>query len=143
MTTEIVKREEKIYHRPSVGKTIPIDRLIELSQKGLTHEEIGQLVGCRANNVQRRLKPYRDQLTEIKDFVSARSISLQVLQKLLLDSITEKDIKKMSVKQKVDTFNILYEKERLERGLSTSNQEKHTFIWQGEAEMNKKEKEKK
>jgi len=137
---DIVKRKEKISVKPTKANTIPIENMIALAEKGLSHKQIGEVVGCGENNVQRRLAPYRNQLTSIKDFVSARAVSLQVLQKMLLDGITEKEIKKMSVKQRVDTFNILYEKERLERGLSTSNEEKHTFIWQGEAEQKQVEK---
>lgn len=101
-------------------KHIPIETLIDLAEtKKLSHAQIAKITGCSAANVTQRLQ--RAGVTTLGNYKQNRADILAVAGKQILASITDEDIKKATLNQKVVSYGILYDKERLERGESTSN----------------------
>ena len=121
-TVEISKPEETL---PEVTEptTIPIAKLIELRTKNpnLTYQQIGDMLGCSKVNVINRLKPYKEEIESLPTFKKSRGDILALVQSKLLNSLTLEDIKGASLLQKVTAMGVLYDKERLETGQSTSN----------------------
>ena len=102
-------------------KIIPLRTLLELAQKGLTHEQIATIAGCSRANVSKRLKRYRTYLKGVRYFRKNRSGILVILQKRILATVTEKSIQETPLHQRIQAVEMLYDMERLERGQSTSN----------------------
>jgi hypothetical protein len=102
-------------------KDISLSEMIRLRNRGLSYEEIGRIVGCSKPNVWSRLEPYRKHIDGLPAFKEARADLLAVHQSRLLDSLSDEEIEKMPPGSRVVNFGILYDKERLERGQSTSN----------------------
>ena len=107
--------------RPLLDDTIPIGKLIELRNKGLSHSEIGKIVGCSKQNISERLQPCIKDIDNLKSFKENKADILAIHQSRLLNNLTTEDIKKSSGYQKVGMFSVLHNQERLERGESTSN----------------------
>lgn len=104
------------------NKKIDIQKALELRSKGLTEPEIAELFNCTKQAVNKALKPYAGLFDDgIEAFKKHRADLLALGQRELLLSVDPDDIKKMSVKDRVVAMGILYDKERLERGQSTSN----------------------
>ena len=99
----------------------PIAKLIELRNKGLTYEEIGNMLGRSKVTIFQRLKPFKKHIDNLEAIKKYKADTLAVYQSAILDSLTEADLKKASAYQKVGMYGILYDKERLERGQSTGN----------------------
>jgi hypothetical protein len=101
-------------------KNIPIETLIDLAEtKKLSHSQISKIIGCSAPNVTQRLQ--RAGITTLGNYKSNRADVIALVGKQILSSISDEDIKKASLNQKVVSYGILYDKERLERDLSTAN----------------------
>ena len=103
-------------------RKIDLPKALELRQKGLTEQEIADLFHCTKQAVSKALKPYADLFNgEIEVFKKNRADLFASTQRELLESFDPSDIKKMNVKDRVIALGIMYDKERLERGQSTSN----------------------
>lgn len=102
-------------------KGIPISKLIEYRNKDLSYQDIADLVGCSKPNVYARLKQYDGEIKSLKSYKENRADVLAVVGSKMLNSLTSNDIEKASAYQRVGMFALLYDKERLERGQSTSN----------------------
>jgi len=87
----------------------------------LTTREIAKLADCDHSNVVRTLQRYEIDHTNVEAFKEHRGEILAGMQERIIKSITEADIKAMPVGQRLMGFGIIYDKERLERGQSTSN----------------------
>lgn len=107
---KIDRRNKHIDHR----------KTIELAQQGLSHSEIAKIQGCDHSNITRVLQRY-GVTDNYKDYKQHRADILAGLQHRLLSSITDNDIQKTPAIQRIMAAGILYDKERLERGLSNSN----------------------
>ena len=107
--------------RPLLEDTIPIGKLIELRNKGLSYNEIARIVGCSKTNTFERLAEYSNDIDNLKSFKENKADILAVQQSRLLNNLTMEDIKKSSGYQKVGMFSVLHNQERLERGESTAN----------------------
>lgn len=105
----------------TVDQVIPISRIIELRNKKLTCEEIGAILGCSKQNIAQRLQPLVEELDGLTSFKDNRADVLAAYQAKLLNSLSTTEVQKASPYQKVGMFGLLYDKERLERGQSTSN----------------------
>lgn len=105
----------------TTNKGIPLQTMLEYRSKGLSYGDIAKLVGCDKSNVHRRLAPYRDELENLPEFKAHRADYFALQQARLLNSITEDDIKSMSAGSRITGAAILYDKERLERGLTSGN----------------------
>jgi len=116
-------------------KNIPIEELAHLYQdKGLSHEQIGKVVGCTASNVTKRLQVAG--IASLRHFKANRGDIFAATQGRILNSITDKDIKSASLLQRLTAIGILYDKERIERGLSTENISIHADIQELKALQN-------
>lgn len=116
MTAQVAKPTRK---RRAGGK---VDHMtaIELKAKGLTYKQIGQMYGCSKQSIHqaiRNLVP--TQQTHI--FKQTRADVFSELQRKLLVSIDDADIKKAPIGSRILAVAQIYDKERLERNLSTSN----------------------
>ena len=94
---------------------IPIEAIIELKEKNLSHSEIAKLLGCCPSNISQRMKDI-DYTTH---FVNARPKVLAYWQMKIFNSITDADLKKANLRDKIISAGVLYDKERLESGKST------------------------
>jgi hypothetical protein len=105
-----------------INKTIPLSKMIEYRKKGLTYQEIGDLLGCSKVNVWERLQPFSYEIDNLNNYKDERADTLALYQQVMLSGITEDKVKKAHISHLTTAFGILYDKERLERGLSTDNQ---------------------
>ena len=125
-----------IIEAPTTRKRIPIEAILELKLKGNSDKDIATLLHCSQQNVSTsiktrietsqqnvsaRLREYRDEVETLENFKKNRADILAVVQKKLLNSLSDADIKKATAYQRIGMFGILYDKERLERGESTEN----------------------
>ena len=101
---------------------IPIAAMLELRSKGLSCQQVADLLGCSKTNVVKRLGPFREELATLPIFKKNKADVLEVIQAKILNSFTESDIKEMKGRDRVVAAGILYDKVRLETGQSTTNQ---------------------
>jgi predicted DNA-binding protein YlxM (UPF0122 family) len=106
----------------SSDKPVSIERLLEYRKRGLSYAEIGKMAGVSKQAVHQRLAPYRDAIENLPAFKEHRADLFAVQQSRLLNSLTDADIKRMAPASRVVSAGILYDKERLESGKSTTNQ---------------------
>ena len=100
---------------------IDVPKAVELRKHGLTYQEIATYFGCTRTSVHAALKKYGLITERVKVFRKHRANVLSELQEVILRSISIKDIQKASMPARVLAFCQLYDKERLERDLSTAN----------------------
>lgn len=97
--------------------------IIEIKQKHptLTSREVGELVKCDHSHVVKVLARWGIEQSKNEEYKENRADILAGVGRKILATITDADIKKASLNQKVVSYGILYDKERLERGESTEN----------------------
>jgi hypothetical protein len=102
--------------------TITQQKILDAKQSnpGLTVREIGKLADCSHVNVITTLRRYGIDSAELQDYKSNRADILSGIQNRIIKSVTDEDIKKMPIGQRIMSYGILYDKERLERGQATS-----------------------
>jgi len=89
-------------------------------KKGLTYQEIADILKTSKQTIHRNLiELIPDTTTEI--YRDHRADILSHTQLRLLNNVTNAKLKKASVRDLVVSAGILYDKERLERDLSTAN----------------------
>jgi len=114
--SHIPAKKEK-YH-----KGINIADIIELVEhKGLTHGEAAKILGCDRSNVSAHLRNYGYKPGDLKKYQHLRADILSFHQMRLLNYLTDEKLKKSSAMQIASMYGILYDKERLETGKSTTN----------------------
>lgn len=109
---------------PATIKNVKIDlqKAIELRLKGLSYEDIGKHFKASKQAVQERLAPYvGGQDVDLGEFKKNRADLLAWKQAQTLAALTTEDIEKANPRDKAIIFGTLYDKERLERGQSTTN----------------------
>ncbi len=104
--------EKKLGRKPKV----PVTRLLELRNAGLTMQEIADLCKCSPANVSARLRAVKADFKGLSVFKDKRPDILALLQQKLLYSLSDKDIKRMPGGSRVLAMCQLYDKERIERG---------------------------
>ena len=102
-------------------KGIPIEAILAYKAQGLTKKEIAERLGINPSTVTIRLRPYHQTLENTDNFKNYRATILAYWQQRILQSITPRDLEKANLRDKVISASILYDKERLESGKSTSN----------------------
>jgi hypothetical protein len=133
----------------SATKVQPVDRakVIQLYEQGNTKVDIAKIVGCTEGNVRRILKDSHEFRAQIKQFRENRADLLSDLQERsiqalakLVDWFVEQDMDSISDAQKpkyiqaiTNLMGVMYDKERLETGQSTSNVEQILRVAQGSA----------
>ncbi len=98
---------------------------IKMHQGGMSNSQIAEVQGCDISNITRTLQRYGCITNVIEDYKANRADILAGLQERLISNITPEDVKKAPLGSKVLAVAQLYDKERLERGLSTSNIDSH------------------
>lgn len=96
-------------------------KAIELRMAGMSYGDIAKFFSIPKPTVQARLKPFFGKEADVPAFKAHRADLFAGQQVRLLSAITDKDIEKASLRDKVIAAGVLYDKERLERGQSTSN----------------------
>jgi len=105
----------------SLSKDISIEAIIGLYLKGKSQAEISRQLGCSRANISERLGKYEEDVKALPDFKRNKADMLAMYQRRILNTLTPEDIEKQSAYQRVGMFSILFDKERLERDLSTDN----------------------
>lgn len=113
----------KPFNSPTNKRGKATDLILKTKQEhpDLTTREIGAIVKCSHVNVAYVLKRYGINHERLKQFKSNRADILAGLQEKILNTLTPADIKKMPGGSRVLAACQLYDKERLERDLSTAN----------------------
>jgi len=106
---------------PTTPKGINHQLTVDLKKKGLSNGQIGKIQGCSAANISMVLQRYGGVEQETEDYKAHRADIFANLQHRLISSITQDDIKKTPTGSRILAVAQLYDKERLERGLSTQN----------------------
>jgi len=102
-------------------KYIPIERIIELRKKHLSCAEIAKVLGCSKANIIQRLHRISEELDLTDQYVKNRADVLAFQQRRIIHSITDADIKKAGLLEKIKSTTFLHNSERLELNKSTSN----------------------
>ena len=102
-------------------KYIPIEQIITLRKKNLSTRQIGALLGCTGSNISQRLDKIDQNLVNTEHYKNNRAVMFQYQQQRIIQSITDADLQKANLRDKVISASILYDKERLETGQSTQN----------------------
>ena len=110
---------------PTAPKNINHQLTVDLKSKGLNNAQIAKIQGCSTTNITMVLQRYGGVLQETEDFKNHRADIFANLQHRLISSITPDDIKKTPTGSRILAVAQLYDKERLERGLSTQNIDTH------------------
>jgi transposase len=100
---------------------VPVEKLLKWRKQGLSYSEIGKMIGRSKQAVHQRLQSYIDAIDNLPAFKENRADIFAIHQQRLLNSLTDDDIKRMPPGSRLTGFGILYDKERLERSLSTEN----------------------
>lgn len=87
----------------------------------LTTREIAAIAETDHTHVVKTLQRYGIERVHVDRYKRHRADILVGMQEKLINSITDDDIKKAPMRDKVVSVGILYDKERLERDLSTAN----------------------
>jgi len=130
---DCVESDQKVEASPKgkgfgQAKGIPLEDILELRRKDLTLKQISVILGCSEANVHKRLKGFAPVQVKIDRYKRHRADLLTLTQATLHDSITPDVINEATLLQRTTALGILYDKERLERGQSTSNIDIHTDI---------------
>lgn len=117
----------------ATNDTIPISKILALKIKNpnISSRQIGKILNRSHTSINRRLEPYKEELEGLQEFKSNRGDMLAMVQSKLLNSVSVDDIKDASLLQKLSAFGILYDKERLETGQSTTNTSVLATVVQG------------
>lgn len=91
------------------------------SNPNLTTRQIGRLTDTSHGAVVIALQKFGITREAVEEFKSNRADIFAGLQRRVLASFTDEEIKNASVRDKTILMGTLYDKERLERGLSTQN----------------------
>ena len=106
-------------------KYIPIDKLISLSEQGLSGPQIAKQVGCDPSNVYQRFQSVGYTHNRLKDISSTKTIMLSLLQSKFIQSIDDEEIKKAPVQTKIWSIGVLQDKidnlERKSQGLQVED----------------------
>ena len=95
---------------PNTPKYIPIDKLISLSEQGLSGPQIAKQVGCDPSNVYQRFQSVGYTYNRLRDISSTKTIMLSLLQAKFLQSINDDEIKKAPVQTKIWSIGVLQDK---------------------------------
>jgi len=97
--------------------------ILELANNSsLNISEIAKITKTSPSNVSTTLKRYNITLNRLNEYKSNRGDILASYQDRILSTISEADIKKAPLGSKVLAVCQLYDKERIERGLSNNDQ---------------------
>ncbi len=120
LKSNISKPLKKKAGHPGKQNIVPIEMLVDMYvKKKMNVTQIAQALNLSVGTVSLRLS--NTGITTLDQFKKSRSDIMALKQANILQSFDSADIKKMQPRDKIVSFGILYDKERLERGFSTSN----------------------
>lgn len=93
-------------------------------QQGLTYQQLADKYHVSPVSIFQRFQRFNLTLEdpeEVKSYRDNRADILSDFQLKLLKSIKEEDLQKAPIQSKIWCYGVLYDKERLERNLSTAN----------------------
>jgi hypothetical protein len=104
-------------------KYIPIEKILELKGKNLSSSQIAKLLNCHSSAIRARLTDHCYMAENLESFKNHRPDLLAMHQSQILSNVATAKVKPprtvRDLKDAVTAFGILYDKERLERGMST------------------------
>ena len=117
------KRAGTLITRDQKGPTHKQAVILKTKQEhpNLTTYEIAKIADTDHSHVIKTLQRYGIDRTHVDRYKAHRADILAGMQERLLNNITKADIKKAPMRDKIVAAGILYDKERLERDLSTAN----------------------
>lgn len=104
-------------------KATPIQsKILKIKEQhpDLSTHKIADLVPCTHVSVIKCLTKYSIDTKGLESYKQHRGDILAGVGERIIKSVTDEDIKKMPVGQRIMSYGILYDKERLERGQATS-----------------------
>lgn len=104
-----------------IHQKISITDILRKQDSGKTISEIAKDFEVSVATINRALQSYRQAVGAVKEFKQVRGNLFADLQRRILTSITDIDIKKAPFGTKILALCQLYDKERLENDLSTAN----------------------
>ena len=112
-----------VTHPEKRPKNTDITKVLDQVRRNpqLTTREIGALNGVSHVAVVNLFKRHGIEKARIDEYKTNRADFLAGLQEKVLQSITVSDLEKASLRDKVISAGVLFDKERLERGQSTVN----------------------
>ena len=97
------------------------DKIIEIARNTeLTHEQIAKLNNVERSTVTKVLQKYGIEKKELDEYKTNRADILAGIQHRIAKCITDEEIKNAPLNIKAMTFGVMYDKERLELGKSTT-----------------------
>ena len=95
-------------------------KALDLRRQGLTYKDIGKVIGASAPSIYMSIKDLLP-TEETTTFINARADVLSEIQRRILSSLTPECINAAPLQARAVSFAVLYDKERIERNLSSSN----------------------
>ena len=121
-------KEEKKGKRPKTRAKVD-QKMLDLKARGLTYQEIGDLCGGLSRQaVHRRIGGHFTDEEKLLHYKNNRADLLAATQERILSSIDDETISKANLQSKALAYGVLFDKERLERNLSTSNLSEHISV---------------
>ena len=102
-------------------EAISLEEIIPLRNKGLSLSQIGRLLGVSKQAVHQVFERHGFDTGTVERFRKDRGAIFADLQRRLLKSMTDEEIKKMAPRDRVVALGICFDKERLEVGQSSFN----------------------
>lgn len=106
---------------PFCAKWIPLEKILALAEKNLSHSQIATILGCSRSAITQRLAAHNYRSGEVQEYRKNRADVFAGLQLRVIASLSDADLQKAPFHSKVIALGILVDKERLERGQSTAN----------------------
>lgn len=111
------KQRKSPTHKLSPEKILDLIKM----NPNLTTRQLGKLTDSDHTAIVKCLQRYGIKREYLDSFKENRADILAGIQETVASTFTEEDIKKASIRDRTILFGTLYDKERLERGLSVSN----------------------
>jgi hypothetical protein len=100
-----------------------IEKILKYNASGVSSPDIAKMLTIPTKTIQsviKRFLPAKADRKALEIFKTNKADILSIFQRKMLYSITDEQIDRMSVSQKMMAFGILFDKERLLRGQPTS-----------------------
>ena len=110
-------------HPEKRSKNTPITKLLEQVSRNpnIKTVELAKLNGVDHSAIVRLFQRHGIDRQRVDDYKGNRADFMAGMQEKLLSAITQEDLEKASLRDKVISMGVLFDKERLERGQSTVN----------------------
>jgi hypothetical protein len=103
-------------------KHTSIKKIVNQLALGATQAQVAKSVNVSRPAITQILKRYGIERNLVESFKENRADIFAGIQESVAQSLTDADIKKANLRDRTMLLGVLYDKERLERGQSTSNQ---------------------